>query len=420
MKMRFRSASNAFECADRQKWVPLLTTIQRTVGYLKFCAILGVCCLLVQEKLLAQLTVLHSFGDGTVPNDGVTPIAGLIQAPDGNLYGTTIAQASGTTGLLGTIFRLTPGGAVTIIASFERRDVAAYVSLLFYQGHRLIGVSQSGGIGAHKRHSQLGNGEIFRVGANSGIIRTWHRFGDGTVPDDGLNPSGSLILGPDGSLYGTTFGGGSNSMGTAYKIDPVTKQVTVLHSFGNSDGSNPGPALLLAKDGNFYGITERGTIFKMTPSGDFTILYSFPSTYVGTGAPLIQDAAGNFYGTTHFSGSANLGTVFKMTPQYVVSILHSFGQGKDGSSPDAAVVFGPNGNLYGTTDYGGTANRGTIFELAPDGSSYSILHNFDDGSVSNDGIFPMAPVVVGSNNNLYGTTSEGGSVGSGVVFRISP
>jgi uncharacterized repeat protein (TIGR03803 family) len=295
-------------------------------------------------------------------------------------------------------------------------DVAAYASLLSYQG-KLICVSEFGGIGAHKRHSQLGDGKIFRVGA-SGIIRTWHRFGDGTVPDDGLSPSGSLILGPDGYLYGTTFGGGSNSMGIAYKIDPATKQVTVLHSFGSSDGSNPGPALLLAKDGNFYGITERGTIFKMTPSGDVTTLYSFPSTYVA--APLIQDAAGNFYGTTHFGGSANLGTVFKMTPQYVISILHSFGQGKDGSSPDAAVVFGPNGNLYGTTDYGGTANRGTIFELAPDGSSYSILHNFNDGSVSNDGIFPMAPVVVGSDNNLYGTTSEGGSAGFGVVFRISP
>jgi uncharacterized repeat protein (TIGR03803 family) len=108
-----------------------------------------------------------------------------------------------------------------------------------------------------------------------------------------------------------------------------------------------------------------------------------------------------------------------MTPSFKVSILHSFGKGSDGYAP-SGVVFGPNGNLYGVTNVGGSTNRGTIFELSPDGSSYAMLHNFNDGSIANDGQLPNGPLVVGSDNNLYGTTKVGGSQNVGTTFRISP
>lgn len=109
-----------------------------------------------------------------------------------------------------------------------------------------------------------------------------------------------------------------------------------------------------------------------------------------------------------------------MTPQHVVTILHPFGGSGDGSEPDTAVVIGRDGNLYGTTPQGGTHDAGVIYQLTPDGSSYTILHHFYDGSVANDGYEPQAPLIVGADNNLYGTTLWGGSANLGVIFKIVP
>jgi uncharacterized repeat protein (TIGR03803 family) len=108
-----------------------------------------------------------------------------------------------------------------------------------------------------------------------------------------------------------------------------------------------------------------------------------------------------------------------MTPNYVVTVLHSFGQGSDGKDP-RGIVEGPNGNLYGATFLGGTGGQGTIFEVSTDGSSYTVLHNFADGTVPNDGEQPEGTLIVGADNNLYGTTLGGGSAGKGTVFKISP
>ena len=234
-------------------------------------------------------------------------------------------------------------------------------------------------------------------------------FTDGTQPNNYLR---------DGSGYG----------GTIFKISPkIPHTFTVLYSFstGGTGGIEPRAGLFLAQDGNYYGTTgfsaaDRvgGTIFQMSPGGQVSFLYSFPA-FVIPNSSLIQDKNGNFYGTTISGGTYDGGVVFMMTPTFTVTILRSFGQGNDGVNPDG-LVFGPNGNLYGVTYIGWTNQVGSVFELSSDGTSYTVLHNFGDGSVPNDGDGPNGPLFLGSDNSLYGTTQDGGSAGLGTVFKISP
>jgi uncharacterized repeat protein (TIGR03803 family) len=291
-------------------------------------------------------------------------------------------------------------------------------ALIYYNGV-LFGTSPSGA--ARKA------GVVFRTKL-SGKTVILHQFDAINTPKDGWSPEGSLILGSDGYFYGTTESGGSSDHGTIFKLNPMTPyQFTSLYSFGN-EGSTPKAALLQAKDGNYYGTTFRGaagnggTIFQMTPAGKVTILYQFPNvlTNEGPAAPLIQASDGNFYGTTEAGGKYSLGSVFKMTANFKVTTLHSFGNGTDGFIANGALVQGPNRNLYGMTARGGTAKVGTIYEISTDGSSYTILHNFADGSVTNDGYEPSGALTVGSDNNLYGTTTMGGSANLGTIFKISP
>jgi uncharacterized repeat protein (TIGR03803 family) len=187
--------------------------------------------------------------------------------------------------------------------------------------------------------------------------------------------------------------------------------------------------LVQGTDGNFYGSTyytqgnstptQRGAFFKLTPGGQITF---YPqSLQLAVEGPLIQASDGNFYGMSGegLYGISSTPSVFSMTPSGVVTILHTFGQGTDGTFPWGTVVQGPNGNLYGTTSAGGTAGKGIIFEISTDGTSYTILHNFGDGSVANDGQHPSGTLIVGHDKNLYGTTELGGSAGLGIVFKFS-
>lgn len=200
----------------------------------------------------------------------------------------------------------------------------------------------------------------------------WSFGGSGNV--DGADPQASLVFGTDNNLYGTTNGGGSSDNGTVFKITPSGTE-TLLHSFSNgNDGANPQAALTLGSDGNFYGTTysggnsNNGTIFKITPSGTETVLYSFGSK-VNDGAnpqaALILGSDGNFYGTTNNGGDYGYGTVFVVTTTGTEAVVYSFGgllANNDGANPQAGLVLGSDG-LYGTTYNGGNENAGTIFKL---------------------------------------------------------
>lgn len=237
---------------------------------------------------------------------------------------------------------------------------------------------------------------------------------------DGANPYGTLIEGPDGNFYGTTQFGGSYGQGAVFKVTPAGA-FTTLYSFcaqsGCTDGDQPFAGLVLASNGNFYG-TSLGTAFTITPSGDLTTIYRFCSLADcadgdAAYAALIQGADGDFYGTTADGGAkGSCGTVFKLTPGGVLTTLQKF-RLIDGCNPFFPLVQAPDGNFYGGTSSGGSHNYGTIFRLTPAGL-FTLLYSFD----GTHGIHP-SQLLPASNGKLYGTTQEGGAFGYGAIFSIT-
>jgi uncharacterized repeat protein (TIGR03803 family) len=257
----------------------------------------------------------------------------------------------------------------------------------------------------------------------TGAQATLYAFSGGL---DGAYPDSGLTAGPDGDFYGTTTYGGTNNLGTVYKITPAGVH-TVLYSFTGSpgDGQYPASGLELGTDGVFYATTTAGgafglgTFFRITPAGIATMLYSFGGNGSGAtpqGLTLLAD--GNFYGTTTSGGAHDLGTVYKMTPAGVQTVLHSFAPGLDGRTPVAGLSNASDGHLYGVTHYGGTNNFGTIFRIAPDGTRYATLHSFAGGTA--DGKYPGTKLRNVPDGTLYGSTGAGGAGGLGTIFRYDP
>jgi uncharacterized repeat protein (TIGR03803 family) len=257
---------------------------------------------------------------------------------------------------------------------------------------------------------------------------------------DGINPTGGLIQDASGNLYGTAAGGGtgcgSNGCGVVFNLDTNGKE-TVLYNFaGGTDGSGPTGGLIQDANGNFYGTTfvgggsgchngqGCGTVFKLDPNGKETVLHSFGGNpdgqYPITG--VIQDANGNLYGTTFYGGVYNKGTVFRLTATGVEAVLRSFKARTDGKGPDR-LIQDAKGNLYGTASEGGSAKCGgagcgVVFRLDLTGKE-SVLNRFLN---TKDGNGPRGGVLRDSKGNLYGTAVGGGtgcgSNGCGVVFKL--
>jgi len=243
--------------------------------------------------------------------------------------------------------------------------------------------------------------------------------------DNGAYPASmSLVQGTNGNLYGTAPYGGAYSGGTVFKMTP-TGTLTTLYSFcaqtNCTDGKTPLAGLVLATNGTFYGTTSSGglygdgTVFSITAGGTLTTLHSFDLTTDGAYlvGGLVQAANGTFYGATGEGGTNNYGTVFSMTSGGTVTTLHNF-DGTDGSYPYAALVQGANGTFYGTTSDFGANGDGTVFSITS-GGTLTTLHNFD----RTDGADPYAPLVQATNGTFYSTTSEGGANGYGTVFSIT-
>jgi uncharacterized repeat protein (TIGR03803 family) len=307
----------------------------------------------------ASVSVVYSFG-GPAPN-GLRPFAGLIQASDGTLYGTTYDGGYA----YGTVFQLAPDG--------------------------------------------------------SSIAFPWIFSGT-----DGANPYAGVIQGANGMLYGTTYQGGNDNAGTVFQMAPDGSSFTRLWSFtAKSDGSHLRAPLIQGSDGMLYGTAEEGgatgygTIFQVAPDGSsFTVLWNFGGGFDNGLRPLaglIQGADGMLYGTTYQGGAGGLGTVFRIaTDGSGFALLHSFTGGDDGQSPEAGLIQGGDGTLYGTTfGYGSS----TVFQIAPDGTNFATLHTF----TGPDGLHPDAPLILAADGMLYGTTSSGGTNNNqGTIFRLAP
>jgi len=253
-------------------------------------------------------------------------------------------------------------------------------------------------------------------------------------PNDGRNPTTGLTLDSSGNLYGTTMMGGAFNDGAVFLVRTDGSEA-MLYSFppGNAGGTIPS-GLTLGTDGNFYGTTMVGglagvgNVFLMTPAGIVTELYSFAGPPNDGSRPrygVIRDSQGNLFGTTEYggppcaiSGSVGCGTVFRLSLDGTETILHSFAGGtNDGAYPMGGLLEDAAGNLYGVARAGGSTGNGVVFKLSPDGTE-TVLHSFL--GPPGDGATPMGTLIQDGSGNFYGTTQNGGANSGGTVFKLSP
>ena len=396
---------------------------------------------------------LYFFGEW----DGKYPAAGLVQASDGNFYGTT--SLGGDHGW-GTVFKITPRGTLTILHSFDGFDGGEpLASLVQASDGNFYGTTAAGGANCVPHN---GCGTVFKI-TPGGTLTTLYTFCSQSGCADGAYPEAGLVQASDGNFYGTTGSGGAhgpdyycpdNGCGTVFKITP-DGTLTTLYTFCSqsdcADGAEPEAGLVQATDGNFYGTTWGGgsnefcvqegcgTVFKITPAPNppwpLTTLYRFcpQGGYCADGANpaagLVQATDGNFYGTTECVYGCP-GTVFEITPDGALTTLHLFAGGYDGAQPAAGLVQATDGNFYGTTSCGGGGFScgGTVFKITPDGA-LTTLHNFWYNPLYNDdGFVPEAALVQARDGKFYGTTYWGGipigdcsdyhDAGCGTVFSL--
>jgi uncharacterized repeat protein (TIGR03803 family) len=375
----------------------------------------------------AHYRVLHTFSGGA---DGSGPGTMILDA-QGNLFGTTSGggdlscnQGSGC----GVVFKLDPIGKETVLYKFVGGSDGEFPNsgLAADGAGHLYGTTFYGGRGTCT--FGVGCGTVFQVDETTGAERVLYRFSGGA---DGANPLYATVTrDAAGNLYGTTGYGGTSAGGNVFKLEPAGEEI-VLYSFtGRSgDGSVPSARLIRDRAGNLYGTTVVGgndacdsagcgIAFKLDPAGRETVLHRFTGGSDGgiPTAELVQDAAGNLYGTTASGGSAPCacGTVFKVDKSGNQTVLHSFTGGVDGTGPSAGLILDPAGNLYGTAFTGGSTGCfgggcGTVFKLETTGKLI-VLHTFKGGA---DGAGPASTLVRDAAGNLYGAAGA-------VVFKLTP
>ncbi len=328
---------------------------------------------------------LHSFAIST----GEIPDATLFRDAAGNLFGTTYygghLNCEGQDQGCGTVFELNgKTGKETLLYKFTGPpDGEDPDSLLVEdQAGNLYGTTWEGGTGCPGIGSS-GCGTVFKLDS-SGKETVLYSFSGGF---DGCEPGPGVTLDSAGNIYGvTTYGGAGvcrmrGNYGVVFELDTAGNE-TVLHTFsGGTDGAYPMSVLLLDSQGNLYGTTAGGgsdgggTVFKLDSSGNETVLYNFRGGSDGADpyAGVVEDAAGNFYGTTAGGGTYNLGTVFELSTAGVETVMHSFTGGTDGTEPFAGLTIDASGALYGTTYSGGDPNChrggrigcGVVFKVTP-------------------------------------------------------
>jgi uncharacterized repeat protein (TIGR03803 family) len=363
-----------------------------------------------------SFTKLYDF-NGT---DGYGPEAALVVGPDGALYGSTPQGGSNADG---TLFQLERNGTSTKLHDFNGTEGSQpSAALVLGPDGALYGAAQFGAA------PNIGGGSLFRLETNGTFTKVYAFNGT-----NGYQPVAPLVVGPDGALYGSTSLGGTNGPGsgngTLFRLW-ADGTFTKLHDFNGIDGALPYAALVVGLDGALYGSTWHGgfggagTLFRADTNGTFAKLHDFEGPDGSDPGPLVLGADGALYGSTWLGGSNNRGTLFRLETNGAFTKLHDF-NGPDGANPSVArvpaMVAGPDGALYGSTQYGGPgfsgqfeSGEGTLFRLETNGT-FTKLHDFDG---TNDGSNPSAAMVLGPDGALYGSTYRGGTNAGGTLFRL--
>ena len=347
--------------------------------------------------------LLHNFAggaDGAVPNE--------LTLFDGLFYSTTIYGGAGN---FGTVYTLSTDGAENVLYQFKGRPDGSDVGVGLTRANGLLfGTTITGGV--------HGVGTVYSVSPD-GTERVIHSFADA----DGARAGNDVLVNVNGTLYGEIVDDGAyHHRGSVFSITP-SGVFRVLHSFGDhsGDGAFPGGGFEVV-NGVLYGVTALGgahgfgTVFRLTTSGNETVLHSFAGGADGY-SPIYPPTYlnGMFYGTTFGDGNNNFGTIYRMSTQGAESVIHTFSN--PGPSYPASGLAVLNGTLYGSTSSGGKINAGTIYSVTP-GGAVTILHEF--AGAPNDGATPFLSNLTALNGVLYGVTEAGGTSNKGTAFSLRP
>jgi uncharacterized repeat protein (TIGR03803 family) len=374
----------------------------------------------VQAVRAQTYTVIYNFQEGA---DGQTPNGELIQDASGNFYGT--ASFGGASGR-GTVFSLTPAGLETTLHSFSggQNDGDEPVAGLFLDpAGNLYGTTAHGGIGS----CSDGCGTIFKLNT-ANKITLLHRFTGGS---DGGVPAARLVS-VNGGLYGSALSGGTANLGVVFKTSKTGAFETLYQFLGTTDGADP-QDIVRDSTGNLYGASA-DSVYEVDQNGQFSLLHFFPGdgSDVANGISpvgrITRDVNGNIHGTTEFGGSTKCkplsnidppgcGVVYRLDTAGNETILHSFFSGMGGGFPQAGLL-DVQGVLYGTTELGGdpACDCGVLFQIGKTGH-YTVLHRFTG---TPDGAQPSGELTLGEDGSIYGTTFSGGETGFGAIFKYTP
>jgi uncharacterized repeat protein (TIGR03803 family) len=365
---------------------------------------------IVRPAEAQTFSVLHEFQG--VPNDGSGPRGGLLRDGAGNFLGTTFS--GGALGE-GTIYKLSPTAQENVLFTFNTTNGSFPASgLVRDKAGNLYGTADEGPGGA---------GVLFRL-AKDGTEVTFHAFQGGQNSAAAV-PSGGVIMDAAGNFYGATLLGGLG-FGTIYRVDPAGN-LKVLYNFqGRADGASPQGPLVRDADGNIFGAAAEkgahnaGTIFKLASNGTLTVLHSFTGGRDGKtpqGA-LLLDKAGNLFGSAFAGGDTGNGTIFQVSKSGGFRRLHSFSGAVDGTNPNGALIRDSGGNIFGTAQLGGALFLGTVFKLTAAGELI-VLHAFTG---EEDGATPFSGVMRDAAGNLFGTAEQNFLIDQrgGTVFKITP